>query len=387
MSFSSEVKEELSRHLGKSRHCQIAELAALIAFDGKVQVSESGCDLFLDSENELLNTKYDLLLKKLFDFSEEKREKSGREQKKIYETVKMWDEDHQIPMITETVNGLLLLQGCCKRAYIRGAFLAGGSISDPNKSYHFEIVCRTMPQAEQLRDTMNSFDVDAKIVERKKHFVVYLKEGAQIVDILNVMEAHVALMNLENVRILKEMRNSVNRKVNCETANISKTVNAAVKQLEDITYIREVMGLDSLPDNLKEMALLRLEYPEAPLKELGMYLDPPVGKSGVNHRLRKISEIADGLREEEENDKTRRKTVEVQMDAGMEARPIALMVQTANQFSSHLYLEMDGKHVNAKSIMGMMSLVLTNGVVVTIDAEGTDEVEAVEALERLLTGK
>ena len=109
MSFSSEVKEELSRHLGKSRHCQIAELAALIAFDGKVQVSESGCDLFLDSENELLNTKYDLLLKKLFDFSEEKREKSGREQKKIYETVKMWDEDHQIPMITETVNGLLLL--------------------------------------------------------------------------------------------------------------------------------------------------------------------------------------------------------------------------------------------------------------------------------------
>ena len=279
MSFSSEVKEELSRHLGKSRHCQIAELAALIAFDGKVQVSESGCDLFLDSENELLNTKYNLLLKKLFDFSEEKREKSGREQKKIYETVKMWDEDHQIPMITETVNGLLLLQGCCKRAYIRGAFLAGGSISDPNKSYHFEIVCRTMPQAEQLRDTMNSFDVDAKIVERKKHFVVYLKEGAQIVD------------------ILKEMRNSVNRKVNCETANISKTVNAAVKQLEDITYIREVMGLDSLPDNLKEMALLRLEYPEAPLKELGMYLDPPVGKSGVNHRLRKISEIADGLRE------------------------------------------------------------------------------------------
>ena len=282
MSFSSEVKEELSRHLGKSRHCQIAELAALIAFDGKVQVSESGCDLFLDSENELLNTKYDLLLKKLFDFPEGK---SGREQKKVYETVKMWDEDHQIPMITETVNGLLLLQGCCKRAYIRGAFLAGGSISDPNKSYHFEIVCRTMPQAEQLRDTMNSFDVDAKIVERKKHFVVYLKEGAQIVDILNVMEAHVALMNLENVRILKEMRNSVNRKVNCETANISKTVNAAVKQLEDITYIREVMGL------------LRLEYPEAPLKELGMYLDPPVGKSGVNHRLRKISEIADGLRE------------------------------------------------------------------------------------------
>ena len=295
MSFSSEVKEELSRHLGKSRHCQIAELAALIAFDGKVQVSESGCDLFLDSENELLNTKYDLLLKKLFDFPEGK---SGREQKRIYETVKMWDEDHQIPMITETVNGLLLLQGCCKRAYIRGAFLAGGSISDPNKSYHFEIVCRTMPQAEQLRDTMNSFDVDAKIVERKKHFVVYLKEGAQIVDILNVMEAHVALMNLENVRILKEMRNSVNRKVNCETANINKTVSAAVKQLADITYIRDTVGLDYLPELLSEVAQVRLEMPDATLKELGENLSHPVGKSGVNHRLRKISAVAESLREE-----------------------------------------------------------------------------------------
>ena len=297
MSFSSEVKEELSRHLGKSRHCQIAELAALIAFDGKVQVSESGCDLFLDSENELLNTKYDLLLKKLFDFPEGK---SGREQKKIYETVKMWDGDHQIPIITETVNGLLLLQGCCKRAYIRGAFLAGGSISDPNKSYHFEIVCRTMPQAEQLRDIMNSFDVDAKIVERKKHFVVYLKEGAQIVDILNVMEAHVALMELENVRIVKEMRNSVNRKVNCETANLNKTVSAAVRQAEDIRYIQEKIGLDKLPMDLEETARLRLEHTEASLKELGDMLSPKVGKSGVNHRLRKLSQIADDLREGKE---------------------------------------------------------------------------------------
>ena len=154
-----------------------------------------------------------------------------------------------------------------------------------------------MEKAEQLKEIIATFSVEAKIVVRKKYYVVYIKEGSQIVELLGLMEAHVALMELENIRILKEMRNSVNRQVNCETANIRKTVNAAVKQLEDITYIREMMGLDSLPDNLKEMALLRLEYPEAPLKELGMYLDPPVGKSGVNHRLRKISEIADGLRE------------------------------------------------------------------------------------------
>ena len=195
-----------------------------------------------------------------------------------------------------TTNGLILQNTCCKRAFIRGAFLAGGSMSDPNKSYHFEIVCHTLDQGKQLQSVMQSFDTDAKIVERKGHYVVYLKEGSQIVDMLNVMEAYVALMNLENVRILKEVRNTINRKVNCETANINKTVNAAVKQVEDIELIRERIGLDNLPDNLREMALLRLEYPEATLKELGNYLEPPVGKSGVNHRLRKLSAIAEDLK-------------------------------------------------------------------------------------------
>lgn len=287
MSFSSEVKTELAKHLGKSRHCQIAELAALIAFEGRIPVAES--------ENRLLMQKYQLLLAELFHIEEIHTEEEARS---VFSTVKMYNDVTGEPEPEDTVKGLLVQQSCCKRAYIRGAFLAGGSISDPNKSYHFEIVCRSIPQAEQLRDVINSFDMDAKIVARKKYQVVYLKEGSQIVDILNIMEAHVALMNLENVRILKEMRNSVNRKVNCETANISKTVNAAVKQLADIEYIRETAGLSYLPENLKEMALLRLEYPDAPLAELGTYLNPPVGKSGVNHRLRRISEMADSLRQQ-----------------------------------------------------------------------------------------
>lgn len=138
--------------------------------------------------------------------------------------------------------------------------------------------------------------MDAKIVQRKKYHVVYIKEGSQIVDILNVMEAHVALMNLENVRILKEMRNSVNRKVNCETANINKTVNAAVKQIEDIRYIQKKIGFESLGEGLADTARLRLEHPDASLKELGMMLTPQVGKSGVNHRLRKLSTLAEELR-------------------------------------------------------------------------------------------
>ena len=153
---------------------------------------------------------------------------------------------------------------------------------------------------EQLRELIRSFEIDAKIVMRKKSYVVYVKEGAQIVDMLAVMEANVALMNLENIRIVKEMRNTVNRKVNCETANINKTVNAAVKQTEDIRLIQEKMGFHNLNEGLAEIAELRLQYPEATLKELGMMLNPQVGKSGVNHRLRKLSQIADGLRVNEE---------------------------------------------------------------------------------------
>jgi len=191
----------------------------------------------------------------------------------------------------------VIQQSCCRRAFIRGAFLASGSISDPEKFYHFEIVCAARPKAEQLKNMIATFGLDAKIVVRKKYYVVYIKEGSQIVDILNVMEAPISLMELENIRILKEMRNSVNRQVNCETANINKTVSAAVKQIEDITYIKDTIGFDGLPENLEQMARLRLLRPDATLKELGEALDPPVGKSGVNHRLRKLSTLAEELRE------------------------------------------------------------------------------------------
>ena len=198
--------------------------------------------------------------------------------------------------LTETVNSLLIKNSCCARAWLRGAFLSVGSMSDPRKSYHLEFVCGRKAQAEQLRDVLSEFQIEARIIGRKKYQVVYLKEGAGIVDLLNVMGAHVSLMELENMRILKEMRNSINRRVNCETANISKTVTAAGRQIEDILLIRDRYGFENLPDNLRQMAEVRLEYPDAALKELGGYLEPVVGKSGVNHRLRRLSEIADKIR-------------------------------------------------------------------------------------------
>ena len=277
MSFSSDVKAELARQYSKSRHCQVAELSAMIMQEGRISMAP--WSMYFESDNPMLMEKYAILMKSAFavDVSEE-------------------IESQDCKKIVEAIQGLYLEKVCCKRAFIRGAFMASGSMSDPNKAYHFEIVCRTPEQAARLQELMTEFETEPKVIERKNHYVVYLKDGSQIVDMLNVMEAYVSLMNLENVRILKEMRNTVNRKVNCETANISKTVNAAVKQIADIELIRDTEGFDSLPLPLREMAQVRLEHPEAPLKDLGKYMDPPVGKSGINHRLRKLSAIADTIR-------------------------------------------------------------------------------------------
>lgn len=284
MSFSESVKEELLGHISKSRHCQLAELAAFLNFSGRVIHGKERDFLSFESENEELVRKYFTLAKKTYNI---KTSISDVEEREI--TGNLFHEDL-------SVKNSYLQNACCKRAFIRGAFLTSGSMSDPEKAYHFEIVCNREDRAEQLRDIMNSFGMEAKIVSRKRSYVVYLKEGEQIVDILNIMEAPVALMNLENIRILKEMRNSVNRQVNCETANIHKTVSAAVKQIEDIEYLREKVGLEHLPLPLREMAYVRLEHPDAPLKELGTYLVPAVGKSGVNHRLRKLGIMAEDLR-------------------------------------------------------------------------------------------
>ncbi|GFI01523.1 MAG: DNA-binding protein WhiA [Lachnospiraceae bacterium] len=289
MSFSSEVKEELEKVIPGSRHCQLAELAAIIHFGCKIkEEGENRDEIRISSENLFAFRKYFTLLKKTFIINDDVI--------KILQAVKVCDEDGHMHPLSDVVNPLLIKNSCCRRTFLRGAFLCIGSMSDPKKGYHLEFVCENEAHAAQIQQTIWSFDIEAKIVRRKKYHVVYLKEGAGIVDLLNVMGAHLSLMLLENLRIEKEVRNSVNRQVNCEAANITKTVNAAGKQIEDILLLQKNYGLSNLPDNLRQMAEARLEHPESSLQELGGYLNPPVGKSGVNHRLRKLSEIAEKIK-------------------------------------------------------------------------------------------
>ncbi len=278
MSFSAKVKEELVSTMSNARHCRNAELSALVTMWGSFSDNIWKCD----TDNQYAREKTNVLIKKL-DIDVDTDEGKA--------SLKLKKQDGEY-----TVDNILIERNCCKQAYIRGAFIAAGSVTDPRKGYHFEVVCNTKRQAEILLGIIKDFKLEAKMVTRKKYYVVYIKDGTMIVDILNVMGAHMSLMDMENIRILKDMRNNLNRRVNCEAANINKTVSAAVKQVQDIEYIEREKGLRYLPDNLRCIAELRLEQTEVSLKELGEMLNPPLGKSGVNHRLRKISEIADKLR-------------------------------------------------------------------------------------------
>ncbi len=300
MSFSSEVKKELLAVEAKSRHCQLAELSAMLSGSGEVSVQNGQMQVSFVTENQQAVARYTKLLQQAGGITAEPTQAGStyrvdvREEgavKKLLRLLKQMDSNGTLKTMVFT-DGLLLQKSCCKRAFLRGAFLAAGSISNPKKSYHFEIVCCGQAKAEQIQEQLGCFGLDARIVTRKNHEVVYLKEGSQIVDALNIMGAHMALMDLENVRIIKEMRNDINRIVNCETANINKTVHAAYRQQEAIRYLQKKGMLQSLPRQLQEIAGLRMEYPQATIRELGAYCDPPVGKSGVNHRLRRLEETA-----------------------------------------------------------------------------------------------
>nr|WP_312215174.1 DNA-binding protein WhiA [Clostridioides sp.] len=314
MSFSTDAKNELARILPDERKVAVAELAAIIKSAGSIQIAGyKKINLKIITELNSIARKVFKLLKVSFDINTTISINKNQMLKKNNSYVlTVTDEMGATELLRElgvlepgdgffTVNKVpekLVEEDECKRAFLRGAFLGGGSISDPDKSYHMEFVTNSEEFAISLKDLINSLGLNSKIVPRKNNHIVYLKESEQISDLLSVIGAHKALLSLQNTKVLKEMRNNVNRIVNCETANLSKTVNASVRQVEDINLIQKTIGISNLPKNLQEIALIRVEYEDMTLKELGEILDPPIGKSGVNHRLRKIGEIAERLREE-----------------------------------------------------------------------------------------
>lgn len=315
MSFSQNIKKELSFQISNGRHCMLAELGAIISYNGKIITKNKKNYLIIRTENLEVARKYFTLLKKTFNISINLIVRKNNNQKKTNIYILMVNnndivskillgtkliEDKQSNIIQKNPNKILIQNTCCKRAFVRGAFLSSGSISNPNKAYHLEIVSVDLDKVKYLKEILDTFNIDGKIIKRKKYYILYIKDASQIVDFLNIIEAHVALMELENVRILKEVRNNVNRQVNCETANINRTVLAASKQIEDIKYIREKLGYTGLPTELVEIADLRIENPSLSLNELGLLLTPNLSRSGVNHRLKRLGVIAKELRDKEE---------------------------------------------------------------------------------------
>jgi DNA-binding protein WhiA len=308
MSFASETKKELT-NLEVKDCCGSAELSALIQMNGSLSFTNKKLAVDVQTENAAIARRIYTLIKRFYPVTVELlvRKKMRLKKNNVY-IVRLVDHARRIledlgiigegfEFVTE-ICPKLIMKKCCKRSYLRGAFLAGGSVNNPEtSSYHLEIFSLYKEHSEALCELMNSFDLNAKTLERKKGYMTYLKEAEKITDFLIIIGANNAMLKFEDIRILRDMRNSVNRLVNCETANLNKTIGASVRQVENIKYIQGTVGLDVLPEKLREIAELRVAHKDVTLKELGeMVSSGPISKSGINHRLRKVDAIAEKIR-------------------------------------------------------------------------------------------
>ena len=307
MSFAAQTKKELTM-VETDDCCERAELAALIRMNGSVSLSSRKVVLDVSTENAAIARRIYSLVKKHFKVHVELlvRKKMRLKKNNVY-IVRMPERVQEILselkivsegfMFTPDINKDIIKNECCARSYLRGAFLAGGSVNNPEgSSYHLEISSMYEEHCRALVDLANTFELNARCIERKKGFIFYIKEGEKIIELLNIIGAHQALFKFEDVRIMRDMRNSVNRIVNCETANLNKTIGAAVRQIENIKLLQKEIGLENLPEKIREVAEIRLSHPDLNLTEVGDMLKVKVSKSGVNHRLRKIDEMAEKIR-------------------------------------------------------------------------------------------
>ncbi len=308
MSFSGITKEELARLSEVKSCCDLAELAALVRMDGTLEIyADQRFVLNVTTESAPVARKIFRLAKNVLelqvDIAVRRKMRLRKNNSYLIKIYPLTAADLQRlgllnkqQKIKHGIAQELIRHRCDQKAYLRGAFLAGGSINNPEGAYHLEIISSDPQHAAALCQLLNKFQLRAKVSQRKNWYVVYIKESEHIVLFLALIGAHHALLEFENVRVFKDVRNQVNRLVNCETANLNKTVVASVRQIDNINLIAGTIGLTALPPALRDMAELRMESPDASLKELGEMLTPKVGKSGVNHRLRKIDELAEKIR-------------------------------------------------------------------------------------------
>lgn len=305
MSFSSSVKNRLARLEDQSVCCLLAELSAITSIAGSISLMGRGqMNLYVETENAAVARRIFLLYKRVFEVTPSlstlhhsrlggrntyRLKISGDEAAFILEGCDILKTNEQGHVgVRRAVPKEITARRCCKRAFLRGAFLAGGSLSNPEREYRAEFVISDDAFAGALLRFLAKNGLDAKMITRKEQNVIYFTEGDRIGDLLTFIGATQARIELEEIRINKELRNNTNRAVNCDSANMKKTAVASERQTEAIEYLKVHYGLDNLPAPLRELALLRLDYREATLTDLGEMLDPPVGKSGVNHRMRKI---------------------------------------------------------------------------------------------------
>jgi len=307
MSFAAETKKELTQLDVEGSYAK-AELAALIRMNGFISIINKQLSVDMSTENAAIARRIYVLIKSVYHYVAKVlvRKKMRLKKNNVYivrldEHAQEMLEDLKIVnrqlMFTREISREVIKDEGCQRAYLRGAFLAGGSLNHPESSYHLEIFSNYEEHIHSLLKLMNVYELKAKVLPRKNGFVLYIKEGESITEFLNIIGAHKALLYFEDIRIVKDMRNSVNRLVNCETANLNKTVTAALNQVENIRLIEKEIGMDQLPKKLREIAELRIKNPDITLKELGELADESISKSGINHRFRKIGTIADKIRQ------------------------------------------------------------------------------------------
>lgn len=307
MSFAAEVKKELTGLEVKKNLAQ-AELSALIRMNGSLSLSNHQFVLNVQTENAAIARRIFTLMKEHYGVRSELlvRRKMKLKKNNVY-IVRLKQETQRILLDLDIMDGLMFQPNIASdiknsdektRAYLRGAFLASGSVNNPEVSrYHLEISSIYEEHNQDICDLLNQFDLNARTLERRNGFITYLKGAEKIADFLTLIGATNSMLKFEDARIVRDMRNSVNRLVNCETANMNKTIDAASKQIDNIRFIESTVGLQALPEKLQEIAELRMQNPEISLKELGeMIPSGSISKSGINHRVRKINDFADNLR-------------------------------------------------------------------------------------------